>query len=40
MVAPTTTMRIDEDVKRDVKPILDELGLNIGWRVKAVRTKQ
>ncbi len=29
MTSPTTTMRIDEDVKRKAKPILDELGLNI-----------
>ncbi len=29
MTAPTTTMRIDEDVKRRAKPILEELGLNV-----------
>lgn len=29
MAVPTTTMRIDEDVKTRVKPILEELGLNI-----------
>ena len=29
MPTPTTTMRIDEDVKRQAKPILEELGLNI-----------
>lgn len=29
MPVPPTTMRIDEDVKRAAKPILEELGLNI-----------
>ena len=29
MPVPTTTMRIDEDVKRAARPILEELGLNI-----------
>ena len=29
MSVPTTTIRIDEDVKRKAKPILEELGLNI-----------
>ena len=29
MPIPTTTMRIDEDVKRAARPILEELGLNI-----------
>lgn len=29
MAVPTTTMRIDEDVKRKARPILEELGLNI-----------
>ena len=29
MPVPTTTMRIDEDVKKRAKPILEELGLNI-----------
>ena len=29
MSNPTTTMRIDENVKKEAKPILEELGLNI-----------
>ena len=29
MSIPTTTMRIDEEAKRQAKPILEELGLNI-----------
>lgn len=29
MSVPTTTMRIDEDVKKAARPILEELGLNI-----------
>ena len=29
MSVPTTTMRLDEGIKREAKPILEELGLNI-----------
>ena len=29
MPVPTTTLRIDEEAKRQAKPILEELGLNI-----------